>query len=52
MTCPFIVLTAFPEWELERRVLRLGGTVLLSKPAKLADVAAAIERAIDAARAK
>ena len=52
VTCPFIVLTAFPEWERERRVLRLGGTVLLSKPAKLADVAAAIERAIDAARAK
>lgn len=44
VTCPFVVLTAFPEWEVESRILRLGNATMISKPAKLADVARIIEQ--------
>lgn len=43
VTCPFVVLTAFPEWEVESRILKLGNATMVSKPAKLADVAKVIE---------
>jgi DNA-binding response OmpR family regulator len=39
VVCPFVVLSAYPDWEVEKRVLALGNAVLISKPAKLNDVA-------------
>ncbi|MFT3711387.1 MAG: response regulator [Archangium sp.] len=46
VTCPFVVLSAFPDWEVEKRVVALGNAVLLSKPAKLNDVADLLEHII------